>query len=161
MTDHSPPTIIGWREWLALPDLNLPAIKAKIDTGARTSALHAFQIDPYPDSGTPMLRVLIHPLQRNQTFQVECHVPIYDQREVTDSGGHREVRYVIQSDMVIGETRSPIELTLTNRDTMRFRMLLGRKAMENHFLVDPNSSYVKGKLKPRALYRSQGLFPQD
>jgi len=145
-------TSIGWREWVALPDLGLPAIKAKIDTGARTSALHAFLIEPYQEAGIEMLRFLIHPIQRNQEFQVECRCPVYDVREVTDSGGHREMRYVIQSNVTIGNGHWPIELTLTNRDTMSFRMLLGRKAMEERFLVNPGASYINGKLGPRKLY---------
>ena len=152
MTPDPAQATIGWREWAALPDLNLPAIKAKIDTGARTSALHAFLIEPYVVDSVDMLRFLIHPIQHNHDFQVECHAPVYDFREVTDSGGHREMRYVIQSKVVIGESTWPIELTLTNRDTMRFRMLLGRRAMENRFLVDPGASYVNGKLRPRKLY---------
>ena len=123
MTKDSELTSIGWREWVALPDLGLPAIKAKIDTGARTSALHAFLIEPYQEAGIEMLRFLIHPIQRNQEFQVECHCPVYDVREVTDSGGHREMRYVIQSNVTIGNGHWPIELTLTNRDTMSFRMI--------------------------------------
>jgi len=152
MTKDSELASIGWREWVALPDLGLPAIKAKIDTGARTSALHAFLIEPYQKDGIEMLRFLIHPIQRNQEFQVECHCPVYDVREVTDSGGHREMRYVIQSNVCIGKGSWPIELTLTNRDTMAFRMLLGRKAMENRFTVDPGASYINGKLGPRKLY---------
>ncbi len=99
-----------------------------------------------------MLRFLIHPIQKNQDFQVECHSPVYDVREVTDSGGHREMRYVIQSNVSLGNRSWLIELTLTNRDTMSFRMLLGRKAMEDRFLVDPAASYINGKLGPRKLY---------
>lgn len=148
----NPKLTLGWREWVALPDLNLPAIKAKVDTGARTSALHAFLIEPYTDAGIEMIRFLIHPIQHNQDFEVECCTRIHDYREVTDSGGHREMRYVIRSEITVAERHWPIELTLTNRDTMRFRMLLGRRAMENHFLVDPGASYINGKLRPRRLY---------
>lgn len=143
---------IGWREWVALPDLNLPALKAKVDTGARTSALHAFLIEPYNNDGVDMLRFMIHPIQLNDSLEVECHAPVFDFREVTDSGGHREMRYVIQSRLVIGNIEQTIEMTLTNRDTMRFRMLLGRRAMANRFVVDPGASYVNGKLRPRKLY---------
>jgi hypothetical protein len=143
---------LGWREWVALPALNLPALKAKVDTGARTSALHAFLIEPYQQDGIDMIRFLIHPLQRNSDLAIECRTKVYDFREVTDSGGHREMRYVIQTDVVIGDSRWPIEMTLTNRDTMRFRMLLGRRAMENRFRVDPGASYLSGKLRPKKLY---------
>ena len=152
MSEDGELVTIGWREWVALPELGLHAIKAKVDTGARTSALHAFLIEPYTDQGVDMLRFLIHPIQHNQDFSVECHTPVHDFREVTDSGGHKEMRYVIRSQVAIGEASWPIELTLTNRDTMRFRMLLGRKAMENRFVVDPKASYANGKLRPRKLY---------
>jgi len=153
MTSETNLTTIGWREWVALPDLGLPAIKTKVDTGARTSALHAFLIEPYIEDGIEMLRFLIHPIQRNVDFEIECRCPVFDQREVTDSGGNTEMRYVIQSEMLFGNDRWPIELTLTNRDTMAFRMLLGRRAMEDRYVVDPAASYLRGKLRPRKLYK--------
>jgi hypothetical protein len=152
MTTDTKLSAIGWREWVALPDLGLAAIKAKVDTGARTSALHAFLIEPYQQDGIDMLRFLIHPIQHNEEFEVECRCPVYDQREVTDSGGHKEMRYVIQSEVVLGDSRWPIQMTLTNRDTMAFRMLLGRRALEDRFLVDSAASYVNGRLRPRKLY---------
>ncbi len=152
MSNDNDRKVLGWREWVALPGLGLPAIKAKVDTGALTSALHAFLIEPYSRDNRDMVRFLIHPVQRNQDFAVECHSPVYDYREVTDSGGHREMRYVIQSDICLDGESWPIELTLTNRDTMRFRMLLGRRAMVDRFVVDPAASYVRGKLRPRKLY---------
>ena len=143
---------LGWEEWVGLPGLGLPAIKAKVDTGARTSALHAFLLEPYTDNSVGMVRFHIHPVQGEDDFFVECHAPVKDYREVTDSGGHREMRYVIESTVAIGDGQWPIELTLTNRDTMRFRMLLGRRAMENRFYVDPGASYVNGRLAARRLY---------
>ena len=153
MRDSKQKLALGWREWVALPDLGLPALKAKIDTGAKTSALHAFYTEQYQFDGVNMVKFLIHPIQKNFDFHVECHSPIIDTREVADSGGHREMRYVIESNIVIGNRQWPIELTLTNRDTMRFRMLLGRRAMENQAVVEPEASYLNGKLRARKLYQ--------
>ncbi|MDY0387626.1 MAG: ATP-dependent zinc protease [Methanolobus sp.] len=148
---------LGWREWLALPDLGLHAIKAKIDTGARTSALHAFNIKHYMSDDIEMVRFLVHPIQKNQDYYIECKAPIKDQRQVTDSGGHKEIRYVIETDVVIASRHYPIELTLTDRDTMRFRMLLGRSAMKNVIMVDPSASFLHGKIDLRTAYN---LIPE-
>ena len=153
MENNSQKLTLGWREWVALPDLGLPAIKVKIDTGAKTSALHAFHTEAYQLDSIDMVRFLIHPIQKNYGFHVECHAPTIDYREVSDSGGHKEMRYVIESNIVVGTAQWPIELTLTNRDTMRFRMLLGRRAMENRAVVQPGASYLNGKLNASKLYR--------
>ena len=137
--------VIGWREWISLPDLKIPAVKAKIDTGARTSALHAFDLDVLKDGGNQKIRFGIRPLQRKKKVIRWCTADIFDRRMVTDSGGHREMRYVIQTPIRIGDQSWPIEITLTKRDTMKFRMLLGRTAIQDRYLVDPGNSYYFGR----------------
>ncbi len=137
---------IGWREWLTLPELRIPAIKAKIDTGARTSALHAFFVEPFEEHGREMVRFGIHPLQGREDIEILCTQPVKDYRQVSDSGGHREMRYVIETIARLGDHRWPIEMTLTNRDSMKFRMLLGRTAMEG-LVVSPDKSFLFGRPK--------------
>lgn len=137
---------IGWREWLALPELQIPAIKAKIDTGARTSALHAFFVEPFKKDGIQMVRFGVHPLQKRLDLEIVCEAPVKDYRSVSDSGGHREMRYVIETDICFGDRTLRAELTLTNRDNMRFRMLLGRTAMAEMSVL-PDKSYLTGRLK--------------
>ncbi|MDF7798114.1 ATP-dependent zinc protease [Pontiellaceae bacterium B1224] len=146
------PLKLGWREWCALPALGIPAIKAKIDTGAKTSCLHTFGIEPFSEDGVSFVRFKVHPLQKNEDLVLECTAAVKDEREVSDSGGHKEMRYIIETQMLIGDKQRLIEMSLTNRDSMRFRMLLGRRAMEENTLVDPAASYLNGRLKANALY---------
>ncbi|MEX1330615.1 MAG: ATP-dependent zinc protease [Desulfobacterales bacterium] len=137
--------VIGWREWLALPDLGIQAIKAKVDTGARTSALHTFGLEPFEKDGTLKVKFTVHPLQRRNDIEVCCVADVVDRRRVTSSDGQSEKRYVIQTIVALGEVRWPIELSLTNRKSMRFRMLLGRAAVTGPLLVDPAKSYLTGR----------------
>jgi hypothetical protein len=137
--------IIGWKEWLSLPGLKIPAIKAKIDTGARTSALHTFSLEPFTMQGRTMVRFGIHPLQKRRDIALFCEAPVVDRRRVKDSGGHCEMRYVIESQVVLADMHWSIQISLTNRDAMMFRMLLGRTALENNIMVDPSKAYAAGR----------------
>ncbi len=136
---------LGWREWVSLPDLGIEAIKAKVDTGARTSAIHAFELNTFSDNGRDKVEFRIHPLQKDEATVVTCIADVLDQRVVTDSGGHKEERFVISTMLSIGSHSWPIEATLTARDNMLFRMLLGRTALRGQAQVNPARSYVIGK----------------
>ena len=138
--------VIGWREWVALPDLGVDRIKAKIDTGARTSAIHAFEIKPFERNGGKYVSFLLHPVQHRRQPVVACEARVIDERTVTSSNGEREQRYVVETGVKLGDQTWPIEMTLTNRDEMGFRMLLGRRAVRRRFVVDPGSSFkLSGK----------------
>ena len=137
---------VGWREWVALPTLGLPAIKAKVDTGARTSALHAHFVVPCQEGGRRRVRFGVHPVQRRTDLSVTCTADVADRRVVRDSGGHEEPRYVIVVPVRLGELEWPVEVTLTDRDTMGFRMLLGRSAMRGRLRVDPDASFLLGRV---------------
>jgi len=136
---------IGWREWASLPDLGVPQIKAKIDTGARTSALHAFDLEYFERGGKAYVHFLVHPTQRSTEPEIEVEAAIIDRREVRSSNGESELRPVISTTLVLGPLSWPIELTLTRRDVMDFRFLLGRQALRNHVLIDPGRSYRTGR----------------
>ena len=139
--------IIGWREWVSLPMLGLPDIKAKVDTGARTSSLHAFSLEPYKEGDKDKIKFDIHPVQRDTSQVVTCFADIVDKRWVTDSGGRSEERYVIETPVIIGGQTWNIEITLTERDNMLFRMLLGRRAIRKRFLINPARSFLTKKNK--------------
>lgn len=142
--------VLGWREWIGFPDLGIPQIKAKVDTGARSSCLHAFLVEPFERDGALWVRFNIHPSQKNSHEVLTCEAPVLDRRVVRDSGGHEELRYVIETAISIGDRTHTVEVTLTDRDSMKFRVLLGRTAIRRHYVVDSARSYVRGKRKRAA-----------
>ena len=137
--------VIGWREWLVLPDLGVEAVKAKVDTGARTSSLHAFGLETFHEGGEERVRFKIHPEQKSSRNEVEVEVPVVDWRTVRPSSGHAELRPVIVTTIRLRDQEWKAELTLTRRDAMGFRMLLGRQALRRRFVVDPGRSYLGGR----------------
>ena len=144
-TDPGAKPTIGWREWVALPDLGVDFIKAKVDTGARTSALHAFDLHEVVRDGLVHVRFVIHPVQRKSDPSVEVELPLLTRRRVRDYGGRSELRPVVVTPVEVCGRRWPIEITLTRRDTMGFRMLLGRQAIRGRFVVDPGASFFSRK----------------
>lgn len=153
------PQIIGWREWVTLPDLGLSAIKAKVDTGAKTSSIHAFDITITKNPGKKAyVHFKVHPLQNDTSIEVKCKAPLVDQRVVTDSGGHKEERYVIKTWLHLGAVKKRVEVTLTNRETMKYRMLIGRAALRE-FYIDPTQSYLTGKTqKQKSFFKDLKLL---
>ncbi len=136
---------IGWREWIALPELGVKTIKAKVDTGARTSSLHAFDVEVYYRGTTEMVRFKIHPEQRSAKKEANVKAPVHEWRKVRSSSGEAELRPVILTTIAIFDDKWEVELTLTRRDSMGFRMLLGRQAVRGHMIVDPGRSYLNGR----------------
>jgi len=147
--------IIGWREWIALPKLDIATIKAKIDTGARSSALHAYDIEPFEREGKSMVQFKVHPYQRDTHRVVTAEAEIFDERHVRNSGGHAESRFVILTPVKLNGIEWLIELTLTNRDVMGFRMLLGRQAVRERFLIDASRSYLQSPGQSHRLKRQK------
>ncbi len=143
------PGVVGWREWVALPALGIPAIKAKIDTGARSSSIHAFDVELFRRRRTHFVRFRVHPFQRDTETTVAAEARVLDHRHVRSSSGHADERPVIVTELELLGERWPIELTLANRDQMGFRMLLGREAFRGRCLVDAARSFLAGRRKVR------------
>ncbi len=143
--------IVGSEEWFAFPGLGIPAIKARVDSGAKTSAMHAFNIQPFKRGGQPWVSFEVHPLQKNRKATVRCESPVIDKRVVKSSIGISEKRFVIRESIVVDGRTWEIDLTLTNRDSMGYRMLLGREAMSGRMLVDPDESFCLGKRSQKSI----------
>ncbi|WP_372863143.1 ATP-dependent zinc protease [Spongiibacter sp.] len=147
-TTESTPVVLGWREWISLPGLGIAHLKAKVDTGARSSSLHAFDIQKVEQDGQAWVEFKVHPHQHDNEQTVSCRAPLKDYRQVTDSGGHRSMRYVIETEMQLGNENIIAEITLADRSDMLFRMLIGRTAMTGRYVVDPSRSYCVSQ-RPR------------
>ena len=135
---------VGWEEWVSLPELNLPALLAKTDTGAETSALHAFNIQTF-GKNNEMVRFGINPIDTDERFSIFCSSKILDQRNVTSSNGISEMRYVIETEIIIGDVRKKIPITLTNRENMKYKMIIGRSALEG-FQISADKSFLQNTL---------------
>ena len=144
MPEKSLLPIIGWREWIALPGLGVKFVKAKIDTGARSSSLHAFDIELFEQDGVKWARFKVNPVQRKETWIVQSTAPVIDMRSIRSSSGQSEIRPVVKTAVRLLGQEFDIELTLTDRNKMGFRMLLGREAFRKRFLIDPGKSYFGG-----------------
>lgn len=149
---------VGWAEWLAIPELDIPHIAAKIDTGARTSCLHAFAIEPITKQDETWLRFGLHPIKGNTDIEIWRELKAVDQRKVTDSGGHTEERWVVDVTLLIGGQLIRADMTLTNRDNMAYRMLLGRTAMANRIRVNPGRKWLCGKPSAAELAQSTKVW---
>jgi len=135
--------IVGWREAISIPSLGVEEIIAKVDTGARTSAIHAFFVEPFTGAdGKEWVRFGLHPIRKEQQPEITVEAPVKDRRQVSDSGGHTEERYVIETELHVGDEKVVAEVTLTDRESMAYRMLLGRTALRGHFIVDSDLSYA-------------------
>jgi hypothetical protein len=148
--------VAGWREWVSLPDLGVPWVKAKLDTGARSSALHAFDIQEVERDGVSWVRFRVQPWQRSSDDAVEAELPVHDRRRVRSSSGHIDERVVVQMDVELVGRTVTAEVTLSRRDEMGFRMLIGREALRGEFVVDPGRSYLGGRPKKRERRKNRG-----
>jgi len=154
--NHLPKLIIGWQEWAALPKLGIPAIKCKIDTGAKTSALHADNLETHYRHGEKYVTFMVHPVQRHKRVEVVCTAKVQEERIIMNSGGKKEYRYIIHTPIVLGHLTWHIEVSLTNRDPMAFRMLLGRDALKYLFMIDATKILCQGKRSTDILKKLYG-----
>ena len=143
---------IGWKEWVALPDLKIPAIKAKVDTGARTSALHATEITAFTKPSGHWVRYVVRPLRSHPEIEILCESKLLDERDIKNSGGQVESRYVIETTIALGGARWSTTLSLTSREDMLFRMLIGRSTLNDRVIIHPGEKYLTGKVKRRKCY---------
>jgi len=153
-------TIIGSEEWCQLPELGIPAVKVRVDSGAKTSAIHAFNIQAFRKNNTSWVSFEVHPLQNNRQTAVRCEAEVVDKRDVKSSSGISEKRFIIRSKLKLGDGEWQIELSLSNRDSMGYRMLLGREAMKGKVLVDPSEIFQLGKLEDEELDNKYGNLKQ-
>jgi ribosomal protein S6--L-glutamate ligase len=144
--DQTPQLQFGWEEWIGLPDLGVPALRAKVDTGARTSALHAFDIETFGSQSKPKVRFTVHPIPGREDLVIPCSAPLVDRREISSSNGEKESRYVISSDLEVNGHRWPIEITLTDRSSMTSRMLLGRTALRDNISIVATERFLQPEL---------------
>ncbi|HEU4511919.1 MAG TPA: RimK/LysX family protein [Nocardioidaceae bacterium] len=148
--------VAGWREWVSLPHLGVDWVKAKLDTGARSSAIHAFDIEEFEQDGAPWVRFSVHPWQRSAEDAAEAVLPVHDRRIVRSSSGHEHERYVVLMDISLVGRTVTAEITLSRRDEMGFRMLIGREALRQGFLVDPGRSYLGGRPRRAVRRKNRG-----
>ena len=149
MTEKEQLPIIGWREWISLPDLGIKFIKAKIDTGARSSSLHSFDTELFDRDGQQWARFNVNPVQRNENWVIQATAPVIEMRSIRSSSGEAQVRPVVRTTIHMLDRSFEIDLTLADRNQMGFRMLLGREAFRRRFLIDPGKSYRGGVPKKR------------
>lgn len=149
--------IIGNQEWCAFPELNIPAVKARVDSGAKTSSLHAFNIKTFNKNGQDWVGFDIHPIQKDKKTNIYCEAPLIDKRFVKSSNGKSKRRFVIMANLRLGDMNWPIELTLANRDSMGYRMLLGREAMNGRLMIDPDESFLLGQHTRQSIARLYGI----
>jgi hypothetical protein len=145
VSKNPPARTVGWREWVGLPDIGVDWLKAKVDTGAQTSSLHAFALERFGRDGEDWVRFEVHPWQRSTADPIHVELPVHDIRHVRSSSGHVEERYVVLLELKLCGRSVPAEVTLTRRDAMGFRMLVGREVLRRGFLVDAAASYLGGR----------------